>query len=411
MIIGIDASRANLPKKTGTEWYSYFLIEELKRLANNFFFSHLGEGASIRLGGRGADEAGDEAKGQSGIKPQDVEFVLYSKEPLQGDLGKLPRNFQSKILFWPLKLLWTQIRLSWETLVSPPDVLFIPAHTIPVIGRAKTVMTVHDVGFKVFPELYSWKDILYHRFSIWWASRFAWKIICPSEFTKNELIKYYGTDRDKIVVIPHGVNVAEGFSLPSSLQLRGGLKTSATFEEFKRQDFLLYVGRLEKKKNILGILRAFKIVLEKYADIKLVLAGQPGYGMERILELILELNLRDAVEIKGYVTEQEKSELYKGALVFVFPTFYEGFGMPILEAQSYGCPVVTSNKSANTEVAGDSTVLVDQYKVEDIAEAISRLLEDEADRKSIIEKGFENIKKYSWQRAAEQTWRVLVDKR
>ena len=354
MVIGIDATRANLDEKTGTEWYSYFLIQELKKIVTH---------------GR---------------------VLLYSREYLKGDLATLPENFENRILKWPPILLWTQIRLSFETFVNPPDVLFIPAHTIPIIGRAKTVMTVHDVGFCVYPELYSWIDILYHRFSIWWASKFAWKILCPSEFTKQELIKYYKTDPGKIHVIPHG---APEISYSQNLA---------------RKNYLLYIGRLEKKKNILGILRAFKIVAVKHPEMKLVLAGRPGYGYERIIEYIQEQNLKNSVEIRGYVSEVEKSRMYKEARAFIFPTLYEGFGMPILEAQSYGCPVVTSDRGANAEVAGDSAVLVNPDSSEEIAVGIAKLLDDDNLQKDITRKGIENAKKYSWMKTAETTYKVLT---
>jgi len=349
-----------MTQKTGTEWYSYFLIEEFKKI------------------------------------DLDNRFVLYSKNQLEGELGNTPSNFENKILSWPLGFFWTQIRLCWEVFFYPPEVFFIPAHTIPIFTRARTVMTVHDVGFKVYPELYKWYDILYHRFSIWWASRFADQIIVPSEFTKTELIKYYRTDSKKITVIPHG----------ASLPPPGGGEVARKGGEI--EPFLLYIGRLEKKKNILNIIKAFNIILNHYPDFKLVLAGRRGNEMEKINELIESLRLREKIEVLDYILEEKKVNLYKKASTFVFPTLYEGFGMPILEAQSYGCPVVTSNRGANAEVAGESAVLVDPDKPDEIAKGIERALVGE--RGGFIEKGFENVKKYSWRQSAEKTLNVLLKK-
>lgn len=360
MIIGIDASRANKTQRTGTEWYSYFVIEELKKLRGDIM----------------------------------CQFILYSREPLRGDLAKLPPNFESRVLAWPPKFLWTQIRLSWEMLIHPPDVLFVPAHTLPILGRAKRVVTIHDVGFRVYPELYSWIDILYHRFSVWFASRFAAKIICVSEFTKSELIKYYNTDPKKISAIPLGI----------SLPLTPGRGASEASDSEKSQ--LFYIGRLEKKKNILGMLKALKIAQRMFSNFRLVLAGSPGHGFGEIKNYIAANRLDDSVTIKGYITEEEKSRLYRDSLAFVFPTFYEGFGLPILEAQAYGCPVITSKLGATAEVAGNSALLVDPNNPEDTAQAILAL-RDADFRRGVIEKGVANCKKYSWENTAVETLEIL----
>ena len=362
--IGIDTSRANKSQRTGTEWYSYFLIEELKTLTH-----------------------------PAGREPQ---FILYSKHELKGPLGQLPHNFQKKILSWPLKLFWTQIRLSWEMLVHPPDVLFVPAHTIPILGRCKMVMTVHDVGFRVHPELYSWLDILYHRFSVWWASRFACRIIVPSRFTKNELIKYYHTDPEKIVVIPHGAPAWE-------------LKKDLVPKTNQKQQYLLFLGRLEKKKNILRITKAFARLLPRYPALRLVLGGNPGFGFNDLQNWITAQKLQDKIDFLGFVEEARKKSLYTHAAAFVFPTLYEGFGMPVLEAQSLGCPVITSQASATAEVARDSAVLVNPEDVADIARGIEKVLSDNEFRKALVEKGFKNVKKYSWRQSAGRTLDVLVN--
>ena len=141
---------------------------------------------------------------------------------------------------------------------------------------------------------------------------------------------------------------------------------------------------------------------------KLVWAGRRGYDYERILGYIHDQKLKNSVEIRGYVSEQEKAGLYKNAIAFIFPTFYEGFGMPILEAQSYGCPVVTSDRGANAEVAGDSAVLVNPDSSEEIAVGIAKLLDDDNLQKDITRKGIENAKRYSWVKTARVTYEVLT---
>ena len=156
MIIGIDASRANKDKKTGVEWYSYHLIEQFKKI------------------------------------DKENRYFLYTDKPLKGDLAKCPDNFEEKILKWPLPRFWTLGRLSWEMLFGKkPDVLFVPAHTIPLFNPKRVVVTVHDIGFEHFPELYKWADKLYHRLTIRFIKRFADKIITVSRYSKHDISEFY----------------------------------------------------------------------------------------------------------------------------------------------------------------------------------------------------------------------------
>src|SRR3989338_7400368 len=174
MIIGIDASRANNEQKTGVGWYAYHLIQELKKTNSQFPIPN-------------------------------YRVVLYSDRPLEGELAHLPEHWESKVLRWPPKRLWTQMRLSWEMLVRPPDVLFIPAHVFPIIHPKKTVMTVHDVAAVRFPETYNWFELWYTIWSAKTALKKLWKIIVPSEFTKTELSAMSADKNSQnVVVIPHG---------------------------------------------------------------------------------------------------------------------------------------------------------------------------------------------------------------
>jgi len=349
MIIGIDASRAEHQERTGTEWYSYELIRALQKV------------------------------------DKENSYILYSRKPLPADLAGDNPNFKNKPLDWVFVLLWTQIRLSWEVFWHPPDILLVPAHTVPIFRRCKAVVMIHDVGFDANPELYSFKDKLYHRFSVWYASLFAEGILCPSEFTKQELIKHYGTDPEKITVVHHG------FRMHTAKQ-----KISA-------EKYFLYVGRLEKKKNILRILQAFKKATDNDQEYKLVLAGRPGHGFAEFEEFVSKNNLSGRVKFPGYISDSTLSELFAGATAFVFPSLYEGFGLPILEAQSMSCPVITSKNLSTEEVAGDSALLVDPRSVDDIANQMDLVMRDEKLRKEIVEKGRENLKRFSWEVAAKKS--------
>ncbi|MEK7065054.1 MAG: hypothetical protein AAB963_01275, partial [Patescibacteria group bacterium] len=154
MLIGIDASRANEIQKTGVGWYAYFLIQEMKHLST-LALEHFST--------------------QGGVGAKALQFVLYTREPLRGELAKLPENWTVKVLGWAPKRLWTQVRLSWEMLWRAPDVLFVPAHVFPIIHPKKTVMTIHDVAAIKFPKSYGWFERWYSVWSARVALKKLWK--------------------------------------------------------------------------------------------------------------------------------------------------------------------------------------------------------------------------------------------
>ena len=227
MTIGIDASRANKKEKTGTEWYSYHLIQELKKRT----------------------EAPQQGLTSSDDKVRPCKVILYSPTPLTGDLALLPANWESQVLRWPFKKLWTQGRLALQMLWRKPDVLFVPSHAIPFIHPQKTITTIHDIGFKANSGFYARQEGWYHRFALRLALRKAYRIIVPSEFTKKEL----GGDPKKIVVIPHGVDPRfHTRYTPEEIQI---VLTKYNL----RKPYFFYIGRLEDKKNTPTLLRAFSL--------------------------------------------------------------------------------------------------------------------------------------------------------
>jgi glycosyltransferase involved in cell wall biosynthesis len=173
--------------------------------------------------------------------------------------------------------------------------------------------------------------------------------------------------------------------------------------------YLLFVGRLEERKNICGIIEAFDILKKKYnLPHKLVLAGKFGYGAENIKTNIKKSKYKSDIILPGYILDEEKFELLANAEVFLFPTFYEGFGLPILEAQSVSTPVITSNISSMPEVSGESAVLVDPKDANAIAEAAYKLISDESYKNDIIEKGYNNTKRFSWEKCAKEIAEIII---
>jgi glycosyltransferase involved in cell wall biosynthesis len=255
-------------------------------------------------------------------------------------------------------------------------------------------VTVHGLEYEYYPEMYPGA----HRRYIRWATRDALKrgrrIIAVSENTKKDLVKLYNADPNKIEVVYHGVEIANR-------------RTQIINKPQKQNPYILFIGRLERKKNIEGILEAYKMLKQKYRiSHSLVLAGAPGYGYDVLKSKIKNPKLK--IIETGYVNENKKWQLLYGADAFVLPSFYEGFGMPILEAQAAGCPVITSNVSSMPEVAGEGAVLVEPKNIEEICEAMYKVINDKELRNDLIDKGYENIKKFSWQKCAEATLKVLT---
>lgn len=397
MIVGIDASRANESERTGTEWYSYHLIQEFKKLDSK------------------------------------NEFRLYSPSSLKDGLENLPNNFQSRVLKSPTEMLWTQTRLSAEMFLNQPDVLFVPAHTIPIIHPKKTVVTCHDVGFERFPELYathsigpskglaglavktaakiatgfkySNNELDYHRWSMKFALKHAAKIIVVSEFTKKEIKEIYKVSGENISV------VYNGFDREKFVPAKNQSAIDTTLQKYGiNNPFYLFVGRLEEKKNIVGMLEAFALARAKepkLAKTMFALAGRPGYGYDRIQSAIKRLGLENSVKQIGWIPDADRVNLLNASKIFLFASMYEGFGIPILEAFGCGTIVITSNRASCPEVAGDAALSVDPKNPEEMANAIIKLENDEKLRENLRQKGLARAKKFSWAKCAREALEVL----
>jgi len=357
MLIGIDASRANQAQKTGVGWYAFHLIQGLKK-----------------------------------ITPETVRVVLYSDKPLQGELAELPKNWQVKVLHWLPKRLWTQVRLSWEMLWQQPDVLFVPAHVFPFIHPKKTVMTVHDVAAKRFPESYNWFERWYSLWSANYVVKNLWQVLVPSEFTKKEL----GSDKPKVVA--HGYDekykrIEESDEVLNKYNLQ--------------KPYLMSLGRLEEKKNTKRIVEAFNLIREKI-NIKLLLAGGPGHGYEEVKAVIESSPYKKDIITPGWVEEVDLPYLLKAAEVLVFPSLYEGFGLVILEAFACGTPVIASQGNSLAEVGEGAAVYVDPDKAQEISQAVLDLLSNEELRLLKIKQGYERLEQFSWEKCAQETLAVLL---
>lgn len=372
---GIDASRANVRQRTGTEWYCYYLLRQFAQLYD----------------------------------PAKHHIVLYVKEPLVKDLQDLPADWEVHILRWPPRLLWTQLRLSLAMLWPwrRPDVLFIPAHTIPIIHPRHTVYVAHDLGFEREPELYAntyiggrllhriiklitfgrygTTELDYHRWSMRLAARTASHIITISEFTKTELMDCYQVAANHITVVHNGFD-RTAFTPAEHL-------TTAL-------PYLFYVGRIEKKKNIDRLLKAFTILKNQYQlPHQLWLAGNRGFGFA-------QLSSASDIKLLGYVSAADLPHLMQQASAFVFPSHYEGFGIPILEALACGTKVACSDIPALREVGGKACWYFDQRNPAHMAEVIDQCLRSDAT--VARHNALERVKNFSWEQCSAATWQVLL---
>ena len=361
MVIGINATAAFKKPRTGVEEYTYQLIKHLTMLEES----------------------------------RKHRFILYAPTHLSGSRHVLPANFCVSRLSWN-KPMWTQLRLSAHLLFCQPDCLFVPVHVVPVVHPRKTVVTIHELEYEKYPNLYSFSQKKYLRFATKYSLKKASNIICVSESTKKDLIELYDTDPQKITVVYHGIE------LPKKIKSKQNIAKNA-------KPYILFIGRIETKKNVHGLVQAFDILKDKYSLAhQLVLAGSQGYGYENVKIQILNSKYKDDIIEKGYVLEKQKKSLLRNASVFAMPSFYEGFGMPILEAQSYGVPVVTSNVSSMPEVAGKAAVLIDPESADSIASGIYQIINDRIAHAQLVKKGYENLHRFSWQKSAQQTLAVLV---
>lgn len=270
-----------------------------------------------------------------------------------------------------------------------------PANIIPLGYFGKSVVTIHDLAVYKLPELFPDKIINFDRKIVVPASlRKAAKIVAVSNSTKNDIIGLFKIKDEKIVMIYEGA---------PSVKVLSQTKIN--------RPYFLFLGTIEPRKNIERLIKSFTnfVQADRWRG-ELVLAGRNGWKNNEVFELIKKSNKamgRGAIKYLDYVAETDKPKLYGESLAFVFPSLYEGFGLPVLEAMSYGVPVITSNNSSLPEVAGGAAILVDPLNVKQITEALRRLATDVKFRQSMIEKGRKKSQEFTWEAAARQTLKVL----
>ena len=404
MLIGIDASRAARIQPTGTEAYSRQLIQALLQIESEHrFILYSPTALAPDLCGR-TSPAPESA-------PENP--ISYTRTHIPS-----PPHTRLTVRVIPCPRLWTHGRLTWELWRDPPDVLFVPAHVMPLVCPVPALVTVHDLGYLHYPQAHRPFD----RWYLHWTTRRhvhkAAGIVADSEATRQDLIQQYQVDPNRIIVIYPGrdrslVRVEDPAAI-AAVRERYGIK----------EDYLLYLGTLQPRKNLVRLVEAFAR-LQAAANtrvpstsgpmppppaatrLQLVLAGKEGWLYDDLFQQVRHLGLENQVVIPGYIAAEDKAALISGALALVFPSLYEGFGLPVLEAMACGTPVLTSNVSSMPEVAGQAALLVDPLSVDDIAAGLRRLSTDGNLRHSLVQRGYAQIQGYSWQGAAHQLLEAL----
>jgi len=273
-----------------------------------------------------------------------------------------------------------------------------PHFLLPWRCPCPSVVTIHDIIYLVFEQdLPSFVGRQYYRFQIGFSARHSNAIITDSEFSRTEIVKHLGVPADKIRVIYCAPDPQ--FQKTDSRQAE-----SHVAERFGiHPPYLFNVGLQLQRKNLQRLVEAFAELGERRKGFQLILAGPFGPIKGQLESLVARKNLQEAVRFLGPVTDFDLVALYNSATALVFPSLYEGFGFPVVEAFACGIPVITSNISSLPELAGDAALLVDPTKVEEISEAMGRVIGDEDLRRSLIEKGFVQVQKFTWERTARHT--------
>lgn len=359
MIIGIDASKAARKNRTGIENYVFELILNLQKID------------------------------QKNI------YYLYTNKTLPSELTRQSNFVEKKI---SVRRLWNSFFLPIQVLIHRPDIYFQPSDSIPWSAPKKTIAVVHDLASFVFPGAYSPTAHLREAYSLKTYERRAKKIICISESTKKDYLHYFPKMKRKTTVITLGYDKERFYP-----------EIDKKIEKDGAAPYLFYSGRIEERKNIIRLVKAFSILKkEKHIPHKLFLAGSPGYGFEGIIDFTKNNpDISGDIIMPGYIDDEELQKMVSGADVVVSPSLYEGFGLTVLEAMASGAAVVTSNISSLPEVAGEGAILCDPLDERDIADKIYALITNPKLKENLQKKAIKQAEKFSWGKTARETLNIL----
>lgn len=333
------------------------------------------------------------------VAPENHYIFFFRKEIPKALVTSKTLRFDALVSPTSNRVITDQVWLPWAVRKARVNLLHCPAFPSPLLVRAPTVLTIHDAVPWRYPETLSKGARFYYRPLFPKAIRKAKRIIADSFSTRNDLIAIFPYAKDKVKVIhlsgdPH---VFSDNGAPA--------RSSNSYSKAKR--YLLTVGSIEPRKNLLGLLRAFELAAPHIdADIHLMIVGREAWQKH----LGIPPAIKNRVILTGYIpSNQALAEIYRNALLFVLPSFYEGFGLPVLEAMWAGIPVLCSGTSSLPEVAGDAAEYADPWRPEHFAEKMVRLLQNTSLREELIMRGHERARLFSWEKTAQETLAVYAD--
>lgn len=345
------------------------------------------------------------------------DFLIYHKDKFNPEL--VPPEFPNyKIKRIASPFFWTQTRFAWELKKDKPDVLWMPMHNMPILRRRgmKTVVTIHDLAFKYFPKTFTKKDLCKINLLTKIAVSYADKIITVSESSKKDILKFYPSVKpEKIKVIYHGFDRSV-YEQVRDFQKEREIKGKCGIDG----DYIIYIGAIQPRKNLEKLVEAFEKVCSHPSvpsghlpsgrgdgSLKLVLVGEKAWLSKGVFKRIERSPNKKDIICPGRLNFEVMGHLLRGASAFVFPSLYEGFGIPILEAFASKVPVICSRNSSLPEVGGSAALYFEDNNANDMAERIEKILADENLRNEHIKKGLEQIKKFSWEKCAKETLEYL----
>ncbi len=360
--IGIDANEANVKNRVGTGQYCYHLLKHWQ-------------------------------------KESDIDFHLYHRDPLQRDMPEGSKNWHYHQV-GPSRA-WIRVGLPLHLITHPRnDVFWSPAHYAPWYPGGQSVVTIHDLAYEYFPNLFLPSDL--YKLKNWTRSavKQATRVIAVSEATKRDLVKLYEVKEEQISVVHNGYdsdifNVSP--KINPALLVNWNLKT---------ENYILFLGTIQPRKNAIKLVQAFHLLKESGYPGKLVIAGNIGWLADDTLALIKNSPEAKDIVLTGYVSDEVRKTLYTYADVYVLPSLYEGFGVPALEAMACGAPVAVADNSSPPEVVGESGLYFNANDPAGIARAISDLRQERA---QWSQKSLARAQHFSWSKCAKETLKVLSE--
>jgi glycosyltransferase involved in cell wall biosynthesis len=372
MIIGIDGNEANVNQRVGVNTYSYELLKNLWKLQDEWKDKHT--------------------------------LMVYLKDNPKEDMPKQTQYFKYKVIKGGPA--WILTKLTPNLFFAKPkcDVFFSPSHYVPPLAPMPRICSTMDLGYLKYTEQFRKKD--FWQLKVWSAiSIFVSKaIIAISNSTKEDIVRHYPFAKNKIYVTPLAYDASKFNADVSNEDVR---RVKGRYSIVS--DYVLYLGTLKPSKNIEGLVEAFFRIESKKLGIKLVIAGKKGWLYEPIFEKVKKLGLENEIIFTDFVSEADKPALIKGAKLFVLPSFWEGFGLDVLNAMACGVPVVTSNVGSLPEVVGEAGVMVNPNDAESITQGLKEvLLAPVTKYNSMVERGLVQARKFSWEKTARETLKICL---